>query len=468
VRRLGDGRLAGGAPYRIVRLSPEGRTGLQALLGTGSDPASGSPLANLTSRLVRSGLLLAPRRPALTVGQVVDAVTVVVPVLGTTGQVRAVLARVPDDVSVVVVDDGSDPALDAAITRRPRTRLVRHERPLGPAAARNAGAASAKTPWVAFVDADVDPGGEWLETLLAHGDPDVVAIAPRIVSAPSRGLAGLVETWSGALDQGATPQDVGHGRPVSFVPTAVLMVRHEAFRAVGGFVEELQVGEDVDLVWRLLDLGRIRYETDIVAVHRPRSSWRSVLKRRFDYGTSAAALESHHPGAVRHADVSIWSLAPWLTAALVRPAAGLAAGFVTVAISPRGLPQLPADEAARLAARGHLLATVGLGRYLVRPLWPLTLALLVTSRRSRATITASIAIGYADAARRRIAADAIRPSSLGALGAAAGKAVVAAVLDDAAYGLGVWFGCLRGRRLGPLLPRIRDLPGLSGRSRGRR
>ena len=454
VQRLSHSRLAGGAPYRIVRLAPEGRAALATLLGT-TDPAPpGSPSAALADRLVRAGILLAPSRGSVTA----EDITVVIPVLGRTEQVRTLLARVPDRLPVVVVDDGSQPRIDPTICDRPQTRLIRHPTSLGPGAARNAGAAVTTTEWVAFIDADVDPGEDWLGALLAHADSDVVAIAPRIVSAPVTGAVGLVEQWCGALDRGPTPQDVGPGRAVSFVPTAVLLVRRESFHAAGGFVADLTVGEDVDLVWRLLDIGRVRYEPDVVALHQPRPSLWSVLRRRYDYGTSAAALERHHPGAIRHADVSVWSLAPWLLAALIRPRVGLAAAVATVAIAPRGLQHLPPTEAMTLAVRGHLLATVGLGRYLARPLWPVTVLAVAMYRRPRSVLVGSLALGYADVARRRLAADGLGRGATTALTMAAGRSVSAAVLDDAAYGLGVWTSCWQARQIGPLLPRVRDLP----------
>ena len=46
---------------------------------------------------------------------------------------------------------------------------------------------------------------------------------------------------------------------VAYVPTAALLVRRAALG--DGFDESLRNGEDVDLVWRLIEAGwRVRYE----------------------------------------------------------------------------------------------------------------------------------------------------------------------------------------------------------------
>ena len=457
--RLREGRIAGGAPFRVLRLSEHGTAELDALLGTDGKPAGA--LATLTQRLVRYGLLLPPTPPPVPAADV----TVVVPALATADRVRAVLAAVPEGVPVVVVDDGSTPPLESGLPAVPGMRIIRHERSRGPAAARNAGARLALTTWIAFADADVLPGPDWLGLLLARAGT-AVAVGPRVVSVEARGAAGLLEGWSGALDLGGTPADVGPGRPVSYVPSAVLLVRRDAFEAAGGFDEGLHVGEDVDLVWRLAGAGgRVRYEPDVVCRHRPRASFWSVVRRRFDYGASAAALERRHPGSLRHVDVSVWSFLAWLLGIVAHPAAGAAATTGSVGFAPLRLPELPPAEVRRLAGREHLLAAAALGRWLVRPMWPLTLmAALVLPGRRRVLLAAALA-GTAGHVRRWVSVDRLDPVSL----AAVARVAAAAAVDDAAYSLGVWAGCVRERTAAPLLPRLRGLPRLRFKSllRGR-
>src|SRR6185369_15322662 len=199
-------------------------------------------------------------------------------------------------------------------------------------AARNTGAARATTRWIAFADADIEPADGWLGALLAVAEEQrVVAAAPRIVNASAAGLAGLLETHAGALDLGDVPADVGPRSAVRFVPTAALLVRRAAFVAANGFDPAMKVGEDVDLVWRLSRAGRVRYEPRIIVTHRPRTTLRAALGRRGFYGESVGLLDRRHPGTIRHADVTLGALAPWLLGVLVHPLAGAAAAGLSIA-----------------------------------------------------------------------------------------------------------------------------------------
>jgi glycosyltransferase involved in cell wall biosynthesis len=68
----------------------------------------------------------------------------------------AALGQKEVDLEVVVVDEASIDATPERLAsyRDPRVRMVRHERPLGVAAARNAGIAAADGKWIAFLDDD--------------------------------------------------------------------------------------------------------------------------------------------------------------------------------------------------------------------------------------------------------------------------------------------------------------------------
>jgi len=58
----------------------------------------------------------------------------------------------------------------------------------------------------------------------------------------------------------------------------------------------MHVGEDVDLTWRLRDNGwTISYIPAGNVLHAHRSSVRSFMSRRFDYGTSEGTLQILHP-----------------------------------------------------------------------------------------------------------------------------------------------------------------------------
>ena len=82
----------------------------------------------------------------------------------------------------IVVDDAStDPAAVAAVATAHGARLVPLEVNVGRAAGRNIGAALVTTPFVAFVDSDVEVDAASLVQLTRHfADPAVCLVAPRI------------------------------------------------------------------------------------------------------------------------------------------------------------------------------------------------------------------------------------------------------------------------------------------------
>lgn len=476
--RLGPGTrwldgttLAGGHPYRVVTLTPRGADLVRDVVGGAPLPDGQPAVVRLVDRLRTGGLLLAPSpAPGDHAG-----VTVVIPARSAAAPVRELLDCLPADLPVIVVDDGSPVPLAPLAAERPGLTVLRHEQSRGPAAARNAGAAAARTPWIAFIDADTIPDPDWIDRLKAQvlatatidGDPvPVVVAAPQIVPLGGSGAGGWFEQQVCALDLGHTPSEVGPGRAVSYVPSAALLVHAESFAAVGGFHEDMHVGEDVDLVWRIAEHGVVRYYPDVHVGHRPRGTLTAALQRRRLYGTSAADLAVRHPGALRHVDVSAWSLGPWLLAVLVHPVAGLVAGGVTAAIAPWGLRDLSPAHARRLAAWGHLRAGAALGRWLIRPMLPVTVIVAVVSPRIGRRLAVAAAAGLLHQAVQDVHVRSEQgPLGAGDRGRALLGSLAAHVLDDAAYGWGVWQGVVRRRRWEPVLPRVRDLPRFRTRRR---
>lgn len=398
---------------RVLRMSDAGADALDALLDGQPHPGVGV----LRRRLLDAGMLLLPPGPP----RLTD-LTVVVPARGHAG-VGRVRDTVPGGVPVLVVPD------DGAVPR-------------GPGATRNLGAAQATTKLIAFVDTGVHLPVGALERLTGHfADERVVAVAPRVVSEDAPGPVGVLEQQLCALDLGGTAAEVRPGGAVSYVPSTVLVVRRETFMTIGCFDEELHVGEDVDLVWRLSERGVVRYDPEVVVRHAPRTSLGDALRRRRDYGASAGPLDLRHPGRLRHLRMSTRTLLPWV-AALGHPVAGPAAAAVLVLAAPRRLPTLPAGEVRRLAAEAQRSSFAAAGRYAIRPAWPLTVAALVASRRARRLaplLTAAYVAGSADR---------LRAGPLRDLPARA----VLSVLDDLAYSAGVWDSAGRTGRLRVLLP----------------
>jgi mycofactocin system glycosyltransferase len=468
-RLLDHGRVViGGSPLRILRLTDRGAHLVAALTGDAGEPSDLRPAteAALLRRLLDAGII----NPHPFLPHTVDRpdVTVVVPAhddAAALGRTLAALDREATSVGeILVVDDGSDDphAIEGAVERSVATaanagrtaRLIRRGVNGGPAAARNAGLAQVRSALVAFVDAGCEPEAGWLEPLVAHfGDPHLALVAPRIVATPDAarapGAIARYEVARSPLDLGPEAGPIRARSRISYVPAATMLVRAEAAAATG-FDETLRVGEDVDFVWRV---GTGRYEPAATVGHDHRTSAGPWLRRRFEYGTSAAPLARRHEGAVTPVGMSGWSAAAWALAAAGRPATALAVAAATTALLPgklRALPD-PGREALRLGARGHLAAGRALAGALTREWWPVAAGLALTSRRARrAVVAAAVVPALADWWHQG------RATGLDPL-----RFVALHLADDVAHGTGVWAGCLRERTVAPLTPDLRSWPGRS-------
>jgi len=190
--------------------------------------------------------------------------------------------------------------------------------------------------------------------------------------------------------------------------------------------------------------------------HQHRVRLASWFSRRMEYGTSAAPLELRHPGTLPAVAMSGWSATAWAAAALGYPLAGAgivaaATGLLARRLAPlTGAGAWPA--ATRLAAGGTVAAGRLLGSTLSRAWWPVALPAAVAVPRLRLPLAALVlappVLGWRE---RRPPMDPVRYVS-------------ARLLDDMAYSLGVWRGCVRHRTAAPLLPRLTWRAPWGGRS----
>jgi len=457
--------LFGGSPARVLRLS---RAGVTALAELRAGPVASPAAAVLARKLTDTGL--AHPRPAVAPGPAPAPgpgptpesgldVTVVVPVLDRPRELDRCLAAAGTRFPVLVVDDGSaDPAATEAICSARGAELIRRQVNGGPGPARNTALAKVSTEFVAFLDSDCVPPPGWIEALAGHfADPLVAAVAPRII-ALSSGVAGPAGV---TLDLGDRPARVAPMTRVAYVPTAALLVRRSALG--GGFDETLRNGEDVDLVWRLIEAGwRVRYEPAVQVRHGEPATRAALLRRRFRYGTSAAPLTRRHPGAVAPLVLQPW---PALTVAALlarRPlTAGALFGLSTVRLGRRLRANgLPAQGLVRPMANGVRLTWLGSGRWAGQYALPLVISMIACPggrtarvRWGRRLAAASLLAGppLAEWAGRR-------DTSLARLTAVT-------LADQAAYGAGVYAGCLRERLITPVLPTVAWQPFEGLRSR---
>ena len=500
---LGSGRtstvLLGGSPLRLMKLTGAAETVMHLLAGGASvDEAAATTktsirsVSRLADRLLDAQLAhplwvspsSVPAENAAAVLSPVDlsTVTLVIPVKDREVQLRRLLdslhREMGEGLSVVVVDDASSDASGNVASEFGAT-VFRNDVSQGPGAARNQGLLDAKTTFVAFVDSDCTCTYGWLPLLLQHfTDPSVALVAPRIFGVVSsarpasdepRGPVSTVPVGSGILvayESVRSPLDLGSEQAlivprtrVSYAPSAALVARTEVLRELGGFDPSLQVGEDVDLLWRLHTAGwRSRYEPRSTVAHEHRVSWGAFTQRRYQYGTSAALLDKRHPGQVSPLAVSGWSALGWLGLCTMSPIGvlgGLGTMAVTTALLPRklGVVAKPQRLALNLAGRGHL----GAGRQLASATWRAYLPIALLSALlpkpialvgRRILLSSAIVPNVADWRSKRPKLDPIRYVGI-------------RLLDDAAYCAGVWAGAFKLRSFRSLKPDLSSWPGSS-------
>jgi len=441
---LDGGRvLMGGSPLRLLRVSSRASALIDRWkAGAPVGDRKGEPV--LARRLVSAGVFLPlPGSPVL--GP--DDVTAVIPVRDRPGQLRRLLSTLELKRRLVVDDASSDPALTRAIAEDAGAGVIALPANLGPSAARNAGLAQADTPLVAFIDSDCVPEDGWLEPLLAHfNDPLVAAVAPRILPVEVNAPTSLTryEAVRSSLDRGDAPGLVRPMSRIPYVPSAALLVRREAVPDAL-FDPRLRGGEDVDLVWRLVQAGwDVRYEPGATVRHDGPTRAGAWLGRRAFYGTTAGPLARRHPRSLAPLHTSWWTAAVWVLALARKPLPAAGALAVSIAVLARrldGLVDEPVKVAGQIAgggtARSALPALSGLTRA-----WSPALVLALCWRKTRpAAMLALLAPAAGDWLAARRALDPVRYAALH-------------VADDVAYGSGVWLGCLRARTVAPLLPRI--------------
>ena len=179
-------------------------------------------------------------------------VSVVIPAFNASPYLRealeSVMAQTYQDFEIILIDDGStDDTAEIAADYRPLLRYF-HQENAGPAKARNRGIAEAKGKFVAFLDADDVWLPEKLEKQVRRfrAEPDL----------------GLVTTGHQAFEVGRIHPPEKDKRKLLFeggnvakaifvhsnVATPSVMVPRAVLDEIGGFEEEIHIGED-DNLW---------------------------------------------------------------------------------------------------------------------------------------------------------------------------------------------------------------------------
>jgi len=230
-------------------------------------------------------------------------VSIIIPVMDRAEELRrcldslSLLSYPHDKIHIIVVDDGSKDSSPEVAREYGALVLPSGGIGRGPAAARNIGASRAQGEILAFIDSDCSASSSWLDELIpAFEDKRTAAVGGQVDGLCSESAVDRYEAVMSSLSLGSRSRSGSSGHDTFYLPSCNLLVRRCAFASAGGFEESMHVGEDVDLTWRLRDAGwSISYLPAGNILHEHRSSVRSFMSRRFDYGTSEGMLQLRHP-----------------------------------------------------------------------------------------------------------------------------------------------------------------------------
>ena len=166
----------------------------------------------------------------------------------------------PEDELVVVDNASRDATIDVVRTAAPRATVVRNEENLGFAGGCHVGVRASRAPLVLLLNPDAVPAPGCLDALrgCASERPEwgawqalVTMAAGELVNTAGNVVHYLGFGWAGDLGRPVAEVDL-RTHEVGFCSGAALVVRREAWDAVGGFDERyFMYGEDLDLSLRL-------------------------------------------------------------------------------------------------------------------------------------------------------------------------------------------------------------------------
>jgi GT2 family glycosyltransferase len=183
-------------------------------------------------------------------------VSVVIPVFNRPELVRRALRSVAaqrprQPAEVIVVDDGStDDTPEVAEVAG--ARVIRHERNLGTAAAKETGMRAAGCDWVALLDSDDEWLPHHLEVLWSLIPGNVLVAAACIECKPDSSELGFHGTLTEQTTTLTSPAPLLHRE--NPIPESAAMIHRETALAAGGFRDGLC--EDLDIWCRVLARGQ--------------------------------------------------------------------------------------------------------------------------------------------------------------------------------------------------------------------
>ncbi|MFC1886685.1 mycofactocin biosynthesis glycosyltransferase MftF, partial [Thermodesulfobacteriota bacterium] len=229
-------------------------------------------------------------------------VSVIIPVRNRPCDIKACLQSLmeldypPEKREIIVVDDASTDDTPVVVSTFPVRSIFLKEHKQA-SFCRNLGAKRATGDLVAFIDSDCLSDPLWLKELTPlFKDPSVGAVGGMVDAYFNKKGLDRYEKTHSSLNMGPRYRRSSEKDRFFYTPSCNLLVRRDLFLDLGGFKDDLVVGEDVDFCWRMQDAGHhVEYRPIGRVRHKHRNRVGAFCLRRFDYGTSEPMLQKLHP-----------------------------------------------------------------------------------------------------------------------------------------------------------------------------
>lgn len=194
---------------------------------------------------------------------------------------------------VMVINDGSADNTAKILVDYPNIQILTTTG-VGPAKAKNIGISQAKGEFVAFTDADCIVDTDWIvELLKGFINEKIVGVggsqkSPSDDSAFGKKVHDFLNTFgfvSGYMKSASRMKLTNHN------PSCNVMYRKSILLELGGFLEGLWPGEDVELDYRIKKKnGFLMFNPKAIVYHYRPSDWRTFCKMMFRYGRAQGYL----------------------------------------------------------------------------------------------------------------------------------------------------------------------------------
>ncbi|MEW6618095.1 MAG: glycosyltransferase [bacterium] len=195
---------------------------------------------------------------------------------------------------IIVIDDNSSDKTQEILSSYEGIQTMKTSG-VGPASSRNLGIKQAKGDYLAFTDADCIVHPEWLKELLKGFDEDsVVGVggdqqSPDDESEFGKIVQGFLKTVGFVTDYikaQKTMIETKHN------PSCNVMYKKEIFDKLGGFLEGLWPGEDVEFDYRIKKLKKykLKYNPQAIVYHYRPDNLREFCQMMKNYGWAQGFL----------------------------------------------------------------------------------------------------------------------------------------------------------------------------------